>query len=54
MDRLAADPIGRTLLETFLAESGERALFGALPAVTERPSEAGAPPRRFQWLRWDR
>lgn len=54
MDRLAADPIGRTLLENFLAESGERELFGALPAVTEPPAEAAAPPRRFPWLRQHR
>lgn len=55
MDRLAADPIGRTLLEEFLAESGERDLFGVLPSVADL-SLAGAapPPRRFPWLRWSR
>lgn len=54
MDRLAADPIGRTLLQSFLADSGEQTLFGALPAVTEPPARIAAPPRRFPWLRWNR
>jgi hypothetical protein len=54
MDRLAADPIGRTLLESFLADCGEQELFGPLPAVTGPTAEAAAPPRRFPWLRWNR
>lgn len=51
MDRLAADPIGRTLLETFLAESGERALFGELPPVTDPAQAAAPPPGWSHWLR---
>ncbi|MCC6930537.1 MAG: hypothetical protein IT359_16235 [Gemmatimonadaceae bacterium] len=57
--RLAADPVGRTLLETFLAESGEQPLFGELPPVVDNASDAappspttGAPARaRWSWLR---
>lgn len=59
IDRLAADPVGRILLERFLAESGEQPLLGALPAAVT--SAAGAPVpdaapaaveprRRFPWL----
>jgi hypothetical protein len=63
MERLTADPIGRILLERFLAESGEQSLFGALPdgvVYTGTPTSAahalGAAPapeprRRFPWLR---
>jgi hypothetical protein len=54
MNRLAADPIGRTLLESDLAESGERNLFGALPAATDAPPATAAPPPRLHWLRWRR
>jgi hypothetical protein len=54
IDRLAADPIGRTLLETFLAESGERELFGPLRAVTDPPAAPATPTRRFLFRRWNR
>ena len=54
-DRLADDPIGRTLLERFLEDSGEQPLFGSVsdlvgagePAVEVRPARRG-------WLRWRR
>ncbi len=54
MDRLAADPIGRTLLENFLAESGEQHLFGELRALTDPPTPS-APPAAAQpkeWWHW--
>lgn len=51
MDRLAADPIGRTLLETSIAESGEGHLFGELRPITETPS-AVSPPAPPQPQRW--
>jgi len=59
MDRLAADPIGRTLLEEFMAGSGERALFGELRALPDVPPPVPPPvlasrPRRFPWLPWNR
>jgi len=57
MDRLAADPVGRILFERFLAESGEQALFGTLPAPAAPSVEAAPPaepPGRFPWLRWTR
>ncbi len=54
IDRLAADPIGHTLLERFLAESGEGPLFGTLRAVSDEPPvitpPAAAPPRG--WMHW--
>jgi hypothetical protein len=57
IDRLAADPVGRRVLERFLAESGEAALFGPLPdgvatAVAAAPTAES--PRRLPWLRWKR
>lgn len=54
MDRLAADPIGRTLLENFIAESGEAHLFGELRALADTPS-ASTPPAPAQprgWWHW--
>lgn len=54
MYRLAADPIGRTLLERFLAESGEGHLFGELRALTDSPTPS-APPAASQpnaWWHW--
>jgi hypothetical protein len=51
MERLAPNPVGRTLLEAFLAGSGERALFGALPPVADPPPAPAAPPlQRIPWL----
>lgn len=54
IDRLAADPVGRTLLERFLDESGERHLFGELRAVSSEPATAppSSPPAPRHW--WDR
>ncbi|MDX2238911.1 MAG: hypothetical protein NW203_15210 [Hyphomonadaceae bacterium] len=51
--RLAADPIGGTLLQAFIAESGEAALYGDLPAP-ETPAAPSPQPqrRRLSWLRW--
>jgi hypothetical protein len=43
MGRLAADPIGRVLLERLLAEGGEQTLFGTLPDIA---APAGIPPAR--------
>jgi hypothetical protein len=49
--RVADDPIGRTVLEVFLADSGEQPLFGDLPraALAERPA-LEARPSRLAWL----
>jgi len=55
IDRLAADPVGRTLLERFLAESGEQQLFGELRAVSDEPPPPVASPpaqRSRHWLDW--
>jgi hypothetical protein len=58
--RLADDPIGRTLLERFLEESGEQPLFngvldlvGAESPGAETPTAEARPARRG-WLRWPR
>jgi hypothetical protein len=44
IDRLGDDPIGRVLLEGFLADSGEQALFPSLPPLCETSEPAVAPP----------
>jgi hypothetical protein len=54
--RLADDPVGRALLESFLAESGEQVLFGelpraapaAMPAIEARPGRLARFFRRTQ------
>jgi hypothetical protein len=53
MARLANDPIGRTLLESFLEDSGEQMLFGDLPraAPAERPGREARPGRFAQFFR---
>jgi hypothetical protein len=45
INRISDDSIGRSLLEEFLAASGEQALFGSLPSPTPRASTtpAGTP-----------
>jgi hypothetical protein len=51
--RLADDPIGRTILERFLADSGEHVLFGELPkaAPAERTAIEPRPGRLARFLR---
>ena len=56
IDRLAADRVGRTLLEQFLEEGGEAHLFGELPPPSDAPPVVAPPlnpqPRpRWHWLR---
>jgi hypothetical protein len=46
--RLADDPVGRTLLQSFLADSGEEVLFGELPSAAPATTPAiEARPGRF-------
>jgi hypothetical protein len=45
--RLADDPIGRALLEKFLADSGEQLLFGELPSAAPAALPVSEPPGRF-------
>jgi len=51
--RLAADPIGRSILEGFLADSGEQVLFGELPraAPAERTAIEPRPGRIARFFR---
>lgn len=51
--RLVGDPIGRTLLEGFLEDSGEQLLFGELPraALAERPAIEVRPGRLARLFR---